>query len=188
MPVHDNNILSPISYSTMPFMCSTANNASTASLSVDHLTKHSHTMGSTEVYSIKECKSVIFNSLATCIMSKRLWKKDSNMVSIGSLSKEILDFSGNIFASTEYDNMSIDNVFFTESSIRYSPPFYKNGCNAYVHSVLNHWISTLNYSSIEYMLNVIPSAYLNLCAHRLAYSTCKDCKGKSYQKRNIIPF
>ena len=172
----------------MPFMCSTANNASTASLSVDHLTKHSHTMGSTEVYSIKECKSVIFNSLATCIMSKRLWKKDSNMVSIGSLSKEILDFSGNIFASTEYDNMSIDNVFFTESSIRYSPPFYKNGCNAYVHSVLNHWISTLNYSSIEYMLNVIPSAYLNLCAHRLAYSTCKDCKGKSYQKRNIIPF
>jgi len=38
------------------------------------------------------------------------------------------------------------------------------------------------------MLNVIPSTYLNLCVHRLIYSTCKDCKGKSHQEENITLF
>ena len=188
VPVHDNNILFPISHSAMPSMCSKANDVSTASLSVDHPIKHSHTMGSIEEYSIKECKLVISNSLAAHIRSKRLWEENSNMVSIGSPSKEILDFSGNVFAGTEYDDISIDNVFFTESGIRYSFSFYRNGYNTYTHSVSNHWILTLNCSSVEYMLNIIPSAYLNLCAHGLTYSTCKDYKGKSCQEGNITPF
>jgi len=47
-------------------------NALTASSFADSQIRHIHTMGPTNEYSIKECKSVISNSLAAHIRDKRL--------------------------------------------------------------------------------------------------------------------
>jgi len=59
-------------------------------------------------------------------------------VLIGSFSKKTLDFSRNVFASIEYDDINIDNAFFIESGIRYSLPFYKDRCDTYAYSVSKH--------------------------------------------------
>lgn len=107
---------------------------------------------------------------------------------MGSPSEEMLDFNRHIFSGTEYGGISIDNVLFAESNIRYYPPSYKAECTTHAYSVSNRWTSTLNCRSVVYVLNTIPSDYLNLCIHELAYSTCKDCKDKGCKGVNITPF
>jgi len=130
---------------------------------------------------VKECEGDTPKSLTAHMGEKFLWEEDCDMVSLGSPT-EVLDSAGGNFVSNAYNSS-----YFMENGIRYALLPHESKTDTYTYSVLNCWKSTLDCSSIGSILNVLLNAYINQCTHRLAYSTCKACKGKRHQG-DITPF
>jgi len=167
--VYTNYTLSPA-----PFIAPTKDNLKTAisTNTLDHPTKCICLAKSIDKYSSQVCDSLISNSLASHIRERMLWKEETNTVSLGSSPLEELEHNVDTFPIT-LDNMSIDNIFFANNGIRCTAQSSECELTAETPAVLTYLTLALKCSSVFCKtLYVLPNAQINVCKHRLVYSSC----------------
>ena len=166
---------SPIDKDSLNVCTKEALNVTTSSYNEDHPAKHFCLAKSSKEYVSQEHENTISNFLALCIGERMLWDKEDDIVSLGSQTHETLDHNESILSV-----MSINNLLFANNGLRYTAFLYKHEYSTNLYSVLECWITALNYSDRKYcsLTHVLKNACIKLCSHRLTSSACQNCKDK----------